>query len=104
LSAQGGIDGGSIVSGKKAGLQFSDPIPALKFRQSRVTCQMMLESKIIESLIVEGAKFRGQPTKGANKSEVRGDVVNDETEPNLVCKLEAILGFTLHLSQLISCC
>ena len=91
-----------MVSGKKAGLQFSDPIPALKFRQSRVTYQMALEPKLIESLIVEGAKFRGQPAKGPDKSELSCYVVNDETKPNLVRKLETILGFTLHLNQLIS--
>src|SRR5271163_883549 len=102
LRPQRCIDGGGIVPGKEAGLQLSGPIPARKFRQSRVTCQMALESKLIESLIVEGAKFRGQPTKGPNKSELRCDVVNDETEPDLLRKLEAILGFTLHFHERIS--
>ena len=36
---------------------------------------MALEPKLIESIIVEGAKFRGQPAKGADKSELRRDVV-----------------------------
>src|SRR5262245_59221819 len=63
---------------------------------------MALESKLIESLIVERAKFRGQPPKRPDKSELRGDLANDEAEPNLVCKLETILGFTLHLNELIS--
>jgi len=102
LRTQRGVDGRSIVSGKETSLQFSDPIPALKFRQSRVTCQTALESKLIESLIIERAEFRGQPTKGSDKSELHREVVNDETEPNLLGKREGILGFALYLSELIS--
>src|SRR5262245_51558212 len=62
---------------------------------------MTLESKLVKSLMVEGAKFRGQAAKRPDKSELRGDLVNDETEPNLPRKLETILGFTLHLGELI---
>src|SRR5215831_8718511 len=63
---------------------------------------MALESKLIESFIVERAKFGGQPAKRPDKSELCGDLANDEAEPNLLRKLEAILGFTLHLRELIS--
>src|SRR5215468_7848665 len=63
---------------------------------------MALESKLIESFIVERAKFGGQPAKRPDKSELRGDLANDEAEPNLLRKLEAILGFTLHVHELIS--
>src|SRR5262245_21530447 len=62
---------------------------------------MTLESKLVKSLIVEGAKLRGQTTKRPDKSELRRDLVNDETEPNLLRKLETVLGFTLHLRELI---
>ena len=44
------------------------------------------KSKLVKSLIVEGAKFRGQPTKRPDKSEMPGDLVNDETEPKLLRK------------------
>src|SRR5262245_19843401 len=98
------MDDGSIVSGKIAGLKFSDPIPTLKFRQGRVTSQIALEANLIELIIVEGSKFRSQAAKAPDKAELRFDVVDDETESKLLCKLEVILGFTLHLSQLISCC
>ena len=54
-----------MIPGKEAALQLSGPIPARKFRQSRVTCQMVLESKLIESRIVEGAKFRGRTHEGS---------------------------------------
>src|SRR5215510_6088687 len=98
------MDGGSIVSGKKAGLQFSDPIPTLEFCQGRVACEIALELDLIELIIVKGSKFWSQAAKGPDKAELRFDMVDDETESNLLCKLEAILGFTLCLSQLISCC
>ena len=37
-----------------------------------------------------------------DKSELGGDLVTDETEPNLPRKLEPILGLTLHLRERIS--
>ena len=83
-------------------MQLSDPVPALGQRQHRVTRQMALEPKLIKLLIVEGAEFRRQATEGPDKPELRGDDVNDETEPHLLRKLEAILGFTLHLNERIS--
>src|SRR4051794_26309798 len=60
---------------------------------------MALESKLIESLIVEGAKRRSQSPKSPNKSELHGEIVNDETEPNLLRILETPLGFPFHLSK-----
>ena len=63
---------------------------------------MALELKLVEPLIVEGAELRRQATQGPDKPELRGDDVNDETEPRLLCELETILGFTLHLSKRIS--
>src|SRR5262249_27469196 len=91
-----------MVPGKEAGLQLSDRVPALDFRQSRAVGQMALESKLVESLVVERAKFRGQPAKRPDKSELRADLANDEAEPSLLRKLETILGFTLHLHEVIS--
>src|SRR5882724_6949721 len=63
---------------------------------------MALELKLIEPLIVEGAECRRQATERPDQPELRGDDVNDETEPGLLRKLEAILGFTLHLDERIS--
>jgi len=42
---------------------------------------MALEPKLIEPLIVEAAEFRRQAAEGPDKPELRGDDVNDETEP-----------------------
>ena len=63
---------------------------------------MALELQLIEPLIVEGAECRRQATERPDKPELRGDDVNDETEPSLLRKLEAILGFTLRLNKRIS--
>ena len=59
-------------------------------------------SKLIETLVVEGAKRRSQSAKRPNKSEQHGEIVNDETEPNLLRILETPLGFPLHLSKRVS--
>ena len=63
---------------------------------------MALEPKLIKLPIVKGAEFRRQAPESPDKPELRGDDVDDETKPSLLGKLEAILGFTLHLSERIS--
>src|SRR5258708_20856619 len=63
---------------------------------------MALELNLIKLLIVKRAKFRRQATERTDKPELASDHVNDETKPCLLRKLEAILGFTLHLSDRIS--
>src|SRR5215470_16086967 len=63
---------------------------------------MVLKSTLIEPIMVKAAKFRCQPAESSDKSELGGDLVTDETEPNLPRKLEPILGLTLHLRERIS--
>src|ERR1700741_4267316 len=63
---------------------------------------MALESELIKQSIVKEAEFGRQPTKSPYEFELRGNDVNDQTEPSLLGKLEAILGFTLDLNQRIS--
>src|SRR3984893_14570077 len=63
---------------------------------------MTLEPKLIEPLVVEGAEFWRQATEGSDKRELRGDDINDETEPSLLRNLERILGFTLRLNEWVS--
>ena len=65
---------------------------------------MVLNSKLIKRVIVEAAEFRSQPTEGPDESELRSDDVNDEAEPRLLRKREALLGFPLHLGERISRC
>src|ERR1700722_10452918 len=63
---------------------------------------MLLKPELIKLGIVKGAELRGQATKGTDKPELRGDDVNDQTKPSLLGKREAVLGFTLDLSERIS--
>src|ERR1700692_1816148 len=63
---------------------------------------MALEPKLIKLPMVKRAEFRRQATKGPDQPELRGDDVNDETKTSLLGKLEAILGFTLHLDERIA--
>ena len=60
---------------------------------------MALELKLIEPLIVEAAKFRGQPTEGPNQPELHGHEVNNEAEARVPGKLEAVLGFAVAPRQ-----
>ena len=102
MHPQRGIDGRSILPGKEAGLQLSGQVPALGQRQYRFTGQMPLESNFIKLPVVKEAEFRRQATEGPDKPKLCGDEVNDVTEPGLLGKLEATLGFPLHLNQRIS--
>ena len=63
---------------------------------------MALEPSLIELLVVEGAEFRRQAAQRADQPELRGDEVDDEAEPHLLRKREAILGFALHLGERIA--
>ena len=63
---------------------------------------MPLEPKLVEPIVVEGAEFWRQSTKRPDEPELRDDSVDDVTEPRFLHKLEAILGFVLHLDERIS--
>ena len=97
-----GLDGRSIVAGKEARLQLADPVPALGKRQIRIVCETALDPQLVELLIVKGAECRRQPAQRPDQPKLRGDDVNDKTEPHLLRKREAILGFALHLDERIA--
>src|SRR5262249_34257172 len=48
---------------------------------------------------VEGTELWGQPTKCPDERQLGGDLVRDETEPDFLRELEALLGFALHLRE-----
>src|SRR5215471_19328029 len=73
LSPQRGFERRSTVPSEEASLQLSNPIPALRRRQTCVARQMPFEHELIESLIVETTEFRRQTTKSPDKPELRGD-------------------------------
>jgi hypothetical protein len=65
---------------------------------------MPLERQLLESLFVETAEFRRETPKGPNKPELRTNDVNDETKPHFPRKIQAVLGFALHLNERIARC
>ena len=96
------LEGRRIVAGKEARLQLADPVPALGKRQIRIARETALDPKLVELLIVEGAEFRRQAAERPDQPELRGDDVNDKTEPHLLREREAMLGFALHLDERIA--
>ena len=63
---------------------------------------MALEPQLVELLIVKRAEFRRQAAQRPDQPELRGDDVDDETEPHLLRKRETMLGFALHLDERIA--
>src|ERR1700741_907960 len=88
-----------MISREERRLQLAYPVPALRQRVYRVACQMTLELPLIEALIAELAESCRQPAKSADETELRGDAVDDETEPDVRREPVAGLGFELHLGQ-----
>ena len=92
-----------IVAGIEARLQLADPVPAFGKRQDRgLLCKWLLEPALVELLIVEGAECRRQAAQRPDQPELRGDEVDDETEPRLPRELEPMLGFALHVAERIA--
>src|SRR5215469_3012285 len=96
------MNGRRILPSKEASLQLPNPVPTFRQHQNRVTCQMALELSLVKSLIVKGAEFRCRTAECPDKPELASDYINDEPKPRLLRKLEAILGFALHLRERIS--
>src|SRR5690348_11547423 len=63
---------------------------------------MALELKLIKLLITKRAEFRRHATEAPDYPELAGDEVNGEAKRGLPRKLEAMLGFMLHLRERIS--
>src|SRR5262245_12694946 len=63
---------------------------------------MTLAPKLVEAFVIEHTEFRRQATQCPDESELRGDAIDDETEPDVRRELETRLRFTLHLGQRVS--
>src|SRR5258705_9455094 len=63
---------------------------------------MVFEAAFIELLTVERSECRCLATKRPDQLELRGDDLDDETEPRLLRELEAPFGLTLRVCQRIS--
>ena len=53
-------------------------------------------------LIVKATEIRRRAAERPNEPELRGDAVNEKTEPHLLRKRETTLGFALHLIERIA--
>src|SRR5882762_2577846 len=91
-----------MVPGKEARLQFSCPVPARSEDQTGFTRQTALELKFIELRVVEAAERRRQAAECADERKLRRDDVDHETEAGFLSKLQASLGFALHVDKRIA--
>ena len=67
-----------------------------------VACQMALEVKLIKLDIVKGPELGRQAAESPDQPELGRDDVNHQTEPSFFGKIEAILGFALHVAERVS--
>jgi hypothetical protein len=93
------FDGGSVRAREKAGLQLADEVPAGDDSKPRILRQMLLEPALVELGVVEGDELRGQAAEGPDESQLSGDAVGDDAEPDLARELEAGLGLALHFIE-----
>src|SRR5215471_7003217 len=63
---------------------------------------MLFKLELIEMLIVERAECRSCAAESPDQSELGSDIVDDQTEAQLPCKLETLLGVRLCLQEVIS--
>src|SRR3984957_2756669 len=91
-----------VVAGINARLQLANPIPGRGKRQLGIALEALLEATFVELCVTEGGKGRRQPSEHADKPELPGHAVADETERHLPYEFESILGLLLGLTERIS--
>src|ERR1700722_4856651 len=92
-----------VVAGINARLQLANPIPGRRKRQLGIAVEALLEAAaLIELCVTEGGKGRRQSPQHADKPELPGHTVADETERHLPYELESILGLLLGFNERIS--
>src|SRR3984885_13481236 len=91
-----------VVAGVNARLQLANPIPGRGKRQLGIALEALLEATLVELCVTEGGKGRRQPSEHADKPELPGHTVADETERHLPYEFESILGPLLGLPARIS--
>src|ERR1700751_3281282 len=64
---------------------------------------MTFEPALNKLTIIEAAELGCQASKHPNQVELSGYRIDDEAKPSPLCKLEAILGFSMCVDQWISC-
>src|ERR1700682_425684 len=91
-----------IVACVNARLQFANPIIGRAKGQLGLALQALLEVALIELRAIKGGEGRPQSTEHADKLELPGHAVADESERHLPYEFESILGPPLGFTERIS--
>ena len=103
LRLRGRLDGGRIVAGKEARLQLADPVQAGGIAKTRLARQAAARTdRSSNPSSSKQPKFRRQTAERPDQRELRGDEVDDETEPRPSREFEPVLGLALHLGERIA--
>src|SRR5262249_19276322 len=84
-----------MVAGKDARLKLPYPIPTHHDRWDFSRFKFGFVAMLVE----QAAETRGVATKIADKRKLRRYDVNDRTETGFLRKLQALLGFALHVGK-----
>src|SRR6266404_855904 len=94
--------GRRVVAGVKARLQLANPIIGRGNGQLGFALQALLEVALIELRAIKGGEGRPQSTEQADKLELPGHAVADESERHLPYEFESILALPLGFTERIS--
>src|SRR6476660_4884422 len=80
-------------------LEPADPIKAGGKCQIWICLEVLLEFGLIELRVIERGELAGQASQHPDQTQLAGDQVDDDTEPQLPGKIEPIHSLPLHLAQ-----
>ena len=63
---------------------------------------MALDAELVKLLVVEAAECGRQAAQGADQPKLPGESVDHEAKPAFLGKLEAFLGFALHVDERVT--
>src|SRR5215510_4196909 len=76
-----GLECRSVIAGKEARLELSDPVVTFQKGARGLTRDALLEGALRESATVEGAELRGPSPQCAGERDWRGKSVEEESIP-----------------------
>src|SRR5262249_51596669 len=93
------IKGRCVVPREEASLQPADPIPKLEGTQVRLTLKMVLDTKLVEPLVVQRAERTRQATEVSDERRLYVGAVNVVAECRPSAELQGNFGLLLRLDQ-----
>src|SRR5262245_16918502 len=97
-----GLECRSVIAGKEARLELSDPVVTFQKGTRGLTRDALLEGALREATTVEGAELRGSSLQCAGERDWRGKSVEEESIP--LHELQCVLRFALKLVERMSQC